>query len=75
MTSPLELVRTPQIMKQRDGLLPALYKGIPHGFGRMGLRLVAGIFEVITFYVEVPPGYKPLVHPEFVFGDDIPVSQ
>lgn len=42
-----------------------LAKGVWYG----ALRLVTGVFEVVTFPLEIPKDYGPLLEPEFVFED------
>ena len=67
VTSPAELIRTPQMITREEGWSRGLGAGIPYGLWRTMLRAVVGVFEVATFYAEVPEGFKPLIEPEFVF--------
>ena len=67
VTSPAELIRTPQAIARDEGWSKGLGVGIPYGLWRVVLRAVAGAFEVVTFYAEVPADFKPLIEPEFVF--------
>ncbi|MCI0563593.1 MAG: exosortase system-associated protein, TIGR04073 family [Nitrososphaera sp.] len=69
-TCPFELLRTPEQIGLREGYLAALTVGLLEGAWRTILRGTAGLFEVATFYVEVPEGFKPLIKPEFAFGHD-----
>ena len=39
--------------------------GVPKGFVRWIGREFVGAFEVVTFLVPVPSGYKPIMKPEF----------
>lgn len=66
-TGPLELVRTPELVTQRDGTLAGVTVGVCQGLWRGVLRELAGAFEVVTFFVEVPKDFKPLMSPEFVW--------
>ena len=66
-TCPAELVRTPELVGRRDGTLAALTVGIAQGIARTILRGVTGLFEVATFYAEVPKNFGPLMKPEFVW--------
>ena len=39
--------------------------GVPKGFARWFGREIVGVVEIVTFAVPVPPGYKPIMKPEF----------
>ena len=67
-TCPAELIRTPELVGQKDGYLAAMTAGIAQGAWRTVLRGVTGIFEVATFYAEIPKDYAPLMKPEYVFA-------
>lgn len=67
-TCPAELIRTPELVGRQDGYLAALSVGILQGAWRTILRGVTGVFEVATFYAEIPKDYAPLMKPEFVFA-------
>jgi len=66
-TAPAELIRTPELVGRRDGALSAMTVGLLQGAWRTVLRAAAGIYETATFFVEAPPGYEPILHPEFVW--------
>jgi len=66
-TAPAELIRTPELVGRREGYLTAMTVGVMQGAWRTVLRAVAGIYETATFFVEAPPGYEPIFHPEFVW--------
>jgi putative exosortase-associated protein (TIGR04073 family) len=51
-----------------DGYLAGATVGVFQGAWRTILRGAAGIFEVATFYLEIPKGFEPLIRPEFVLG-------
>jgi len=65
---PAELIRVPMLVDRESGHLAAMSVGVLQGAWRTIVRGAAGVFEVATFYAEIPPGYKPLVHPEFVWA-------
>ncbi len=67
-TCPGELIRTPELVGRKDGYLAAMTVGILQGAWRTILRGVTGVFEVATFYAEIPKDYAPLMKPEFVFA-------
>ena len=68
-TCPAELVRTPTLVGQREGYLAGMTVGIVQGAWRTVLRGVTGVFEIATFYAEIPKGFRPLMMPEFVHAD------
>lgn len=45
------------------GFTWGLLRGIGHGF----IRTSAGFYELFTFPFPAPPGYAPVIHPEYVF--------
>lgn len=68
VTCPAELIRTSEKVRLRDGYLAAVSVGIVEGAWRTLLRGVVGVFEVATFYAEVPNDFKPIILPEFVYA-------
>lgn len=68
VTCPGELIRTSQLVGQRDGYISALTVGVAQGAWRTLLRGVTGVFEVVTFYAEIPKGFEPIMKPEFVWA-------
>lgn len=68
VTCPVELLRTPEKVGRRDGYLAATTVGLLQGAWRGILRGVVGVFEIVTFPVEVPKDFAPLMRPEYVFG-------
>ena len=67
-TCPAELIRTAEPIKIREGYLAAASVGLVKGLARTVQRAAVGVFEVLTFYAEVPEGFKPIMKPEFVFA-------
>lgn len=43
-----------------------LLRGLGHGF----IRTAAGFYETFTFPFPAPPGYQPVIQPEFVFTEE-----
>lgn len=39
--------------------------GIPKGFARWIAREFVGVYEIITFPIPAPPGYRPVMKPEW----------
>lgn len=68
-TCPIELLRTTETVTTREGFLAGATVGVLQGVWRTVLRGVVGVFEVATFFQEIPPGYRPLIQPEFAFGE------
>ena len=66
-TCPLELVRTPALVGRQDGSIAAMTVGLLQGVWRTLVRGTAGVFEVVTFYAEIPKDFQPIVKPEFVW--------
>lgn len=62
-----------QMGKANDGGGPvaALTWGLASGIGMSAVRLAVGVYEVATFPIPCPPGYKPiLADPDFYFKDE-----
>lgn len=68
-TCPAELIRTPELTGRKDGYLAGLTVGIVEGAWRTVVRGVTGVFEVVTFFAEVPKNFAPLMKPEFVWTE------
>jgi putative exosortase-associated protein (TIGR04073 family) len=68
-TSPLELVRTSKRVSEREGMQKATTERSGVGVRRMFLRFGVGLFEVVTFPLEIPEDYEPLMLPELAFED------
>ena len=68
VTCPAELLRTPDRVGRQDGYIAAVTVGVLQGAARTIFRGTAGIFEVATFFLEIPKGYRPLIEPEFVWA-------
>ena len=69
VTCPGELIRTAEAVRVKQGFLASASVGVIKGLWRTIQRGVVGVFEVATFYVEVPADFKPIMKPEFVFSD------
>ena len=69
VTSPLELLRTPTLVGRRQGNLAGITVGLAQGAWRTLERAAIGVFEVVTFFAEVPDNFQPIMKPEFVYAD------
>ena len=68
LTCPGEIIRTVDIVSHRDGFVAGSTVGLLQGAGRTILRAGAGVVEVLTFPIEKPKGYRPLIEPEYIFA-------
>ena len=60
---PKRINETSQISGPGVGFTWGLLRGIGYGF----VRTVAGLYELVTFPFPAPPGYEPVLQPEYVF--------
>ncbi len=68
-TCPLELIRTPTLVGRAKGTIAGATTGVFQGVERTVVRGSVGVFEVLTFWLEVPKGFAPFVTPEFIWTD------
>ena len=57
-----------------DGALAGFTWGLLRGLGHGFIRTSAGVYEVVTFPFPAPPGYAPVIQPEYVFADESTTS-
>jgi putative exosortase-associated protein (TIGR04073 family) len=69
-TCPLELIRTPRVVTMREGWSTGMTRGVAEGLWRTLLRGVVGVYEVVTFSLEIPADFRPLIKPEFAFDQE-----
>ncbi|MBN1687517.1 MAG: exosortase system-associated protein, TIGR04073 family [Candidatus Omnitrophica bacterium] len=68
---PMELLNQPsQMYKDGERLLPAIVGGLGKGVVYTATRAVVGVYEVATFPLPLPEGYKPIMEPEFAFPEE-----
>lgn len=67
VTAPLELIRTPSLVNERDGWIAGMTVGFTEGISNVAVRSVAGLIELGTFFFPIPKNFQPLIKPEFVF--------
>lgn len=70
VTSPAEIVRTSTLVGRDQGVVAESTVGVAQGIWRMLLRAGTGVFEVVTFYSDVPHGFEPIMKPEFVWAEN-----
>jgi len=42
--------------------------GVAQGLGMIVVRELVGVYEFVTFPIPAPPGYRPIIRPEFPWG-------
>jgi len=70
VTSPLEIPKQAKyevnVTEEKPGKIIALFggtvKGLVYTIGRLG----SGLYDVLTFNINTPKGYEPLVKPDYV---------
>ena len=63
---PKRIHETSQTSGAMSGFTWGLLRGIGHGF----IRTAAGFYEFFTFPFPAPPGYEPVIRPEYVFSEE-----
>lgn len=70
ITGPMELGKEIDTSVETSGWYKGLVFGTLKGLYKAIARSSAGIYEVITFAIEAPEDFKPIIEPEFVFAKD-----
>ncbi|MDD5422135.1 MAG: exosortase system-associated protein, TIGR04073 family [Candidatus Omnitrophota bacterium] len=71
VTCPFELPLQISRVNNSEGPAAASTWGVLKGIGKMGIRVVVGVYEVATFPLPFPKDYTPiLVDPEFFFEEE-----
>jgi len=68
---PKRINETTQQSGAAAGFTWGLLRGIGYGF----IRTAAGAYEFITFPFPAPPGYEPIIQPEYIFTDEASSSR
>lgn len=67
---PIEIYNQMSKAHEEGGPSAAFTRGLAMGTGMMGVRVLVGVYEIVTFPFPVPAGYRPiLTDPEFFFKD------
>ena len=70
LTFPFEIPLQISRINNTDGPMAARTWGVLKGFGMAGVRLMAGVYETVTFPFPVPKDYAPMLKdPEFMFEE------
>jgi putative exosortase-associated protein (TIGR04073 family) len=67
LASPLEVPLNVQNVTEDQGVLVGWTGGLAQGIGMTALRIIVGAYEIITFPIPFPEGYKPVIQPEYVW--------
>ncbi len=70
LTGWVEIPRRVQETSQESGTGAGFTWGLVRGLGHGFFRTTAGLYELITFPFPAPPGYVPVIQPEFVFDSE-----
>lgn len=70
VTSPLEFGYEIDRGIETSGLYKGCCFGVIRGFVKAVSRLGVGVYEVVTFPIEIPDEFAPIIEPEFVFVKD-----
>lgn len=67
-----EIPKQIYLVGQRGGWAAGAFRGSIDGLGMFVARTIAGMYEILTFPIPLPPHYQPLVGPEFVWQPEPP---
>ena len=67
--SPMELYAQPVLLAKDNDITVAIFGGLLKGIAMFVAREVVGVYEVITFPVPLPKGYRPIIKPATTFTD------
>jgi putative exosortase-associated protein (TIGR04073 family) len=72
VTCPIEIVYRIGEVNKEDGPIAAYTWGLLNGIWRTGVRVVVGVYEVITFPLPLPKNYEPIIDdPEFFLNEGL----
>ncbi len=67
ISSPGEIIYQPIVLQQTNNVWVSWLGGVPKGIIFFPVRLVVGIYDVITCPIPYPKQYAPVVLPETLF--------
>ena len=67
VTGWVEIPKRIQETSTTSGALAGFTWGLMRGLGYGFTRTAAGLYELFTFPFPAPPGYEPVIQPEYVF--------
>jgi putative exosortase-associated protein (TIGR04073 family) len=69
LISPAEIYAQPVLLSQTNEIPVAFFGGLIKGISMFVVREVVGVYDVITFPIPFPKGYKPVFNPATTFTD------
>lgn len=69
VTGWVEIPKRIQETSESSGALAGFTWGLLRGLGHGFVRTAAGGYELVTFPFPAPPGYEPVIEPEYVFSE------
>ena len=66
----MEIPNTVYYGSKNNGLGHGASMGLLEGIGNSVVRTSAGVYDLVTFLIPYPGGYKPIIQPEFVFNSN-----
>jgi putative exosortase-associated protein (TIGR04073 family) len=70
VTGWVEVPKQIYLVGNKEGWLMGSFRGPIDGLGMFVARTVAGVYEVVTFPLPIPPQYQPMLKPEYVWQPD-----
>jgi putative exosortase-associated protein (TIGR04073 family) len=71
----VEIPKQIYLASQHGGWAAGAFRGPIDGLGMFVARTFAGMYEILTFPIPLPPHYQPLVGPEFVWQPEPPAPE
>jgi len=68
----VELPKQIYVVGTNEGWLTGALRGPFDGMGMFFARTISGAYEILTFPIPVPPGYRPMLRPEYVWEPEPP---
>jgi len=69
VASPMELYAQPLLLAKNSEPAIAVFGGLFKGISMMIAREIVGAYEIATFPLPIPWGYRPIITPATVFTD------
>lgn len=63
------------LIGREEGWTTGMIRGPIDGLGMFAARTVAGAYEILTFPLPIPPGYQPMLQPDYVWQAEPPEAQ
>ena len=67
--SPAELYAQPMLLSKTLEPSIAVFGGFCKGVAMLIAREVVGVYEIVTFPIPIPKGYRPIIKPDTTFTD------